>query len=253
VNTMTGSVENVESTLVEINTLGQVLETWDMAAILGSCMTAGGDDPSLFVRPGIDWFHMNSAIYDPGDDSIIVSSRENFVVKCDYQTGNIKWILGDPTKYWYTFPSLKAKAVALAPPGIYPVGQHALSITHDGLLMLFNDGLGSANQPTGQPAGITRTYSAVSAYAIDASALTATEAFDFNDGQAVYSYICSSAAEAQDGSLLIDYATANTDTEARIQGVDAHQTIVFDFEFNANGCNTAWNSEIFPFEALTLN
>jgi Arylsulfotransferase (ASST). len=29
---------------------------------------------------------------------VIVSSRENFVIAIDYETGAIKWILGDPTK-----------------------------------------------------------------------------------------------------------------------------------------------------------
>ena len=79
----------------------------------------------MFVRPGVDWFHNNSAIYDPSDDSIIVSSRENFVIKLDHKTGQIIWIFGDPTKYWYTFPSLRAKALTLAPGGLYPIGQHA--------------------------------------------------------------------------------------------------------------------------------
>ena len=44
----------------------------------------------------------------------MVSSRENFVMKLDYHTGNIIWILWDPSKYWYTFPSLRAKALTLA-------------------------------------------------------------------------------------------------------------------------------------------
>ena len=92
-----------------------------------------------------------------------------------YSTGMIIWILGDPTKYWNTFPSLRAKALTLAPGGLYPIGQHVLSITSDGLLMLFNDGLGSLNQPASEPAGQTRTYSAVSAYSIDQASMTATE------------------------------------------------------------------------------
>ncbi len=89
-------------------------------------MTAAGDDPTPIVRPGIDWFHMNSTVYDQRDDSLIVSSRENFVVKIDYSTGAIKWIFGDPTKskYWYNSPSLRAKALTLAGGGLYPDGQH---------------------------------------------------------------------------------------------------------------------------------
>jgi hypothetical protein len=152
-----------------------------MGDIFSAYMSGAGDDPALFVRPGIDWFHMNAAVYDVRDDSIIVSSREDFLVKIDYRTGAIKWILGDPTKYWYTFPSLRAKALTLDPGGFYPVGQHAPSITSDGLLMVFNNGLFSANQPVGQPRGENRTFSVVSAYAIDDANRTAREAWRFDN------------------------------------------------------------------------
>jgi hypothetical protein len=109
VDTVVNGVVNHESTLSEITQQGAVFAQWDLAAIIEAYMQSQGDDPSAFVRPGADWFHLNSSTYDARDDSIIVSSRENFVVKIDYRTGAIIWILGDPTKYWYTFPSLRAK------------------------------------------------------------------------------------------------------------------------------------------------
>ena len=254
INAVSGGVSNVESTLVEFDpTTGNVISEWDLAAILSSYMLSQGDDPSQFVRPGLDWFHMNSAIYDPRDDSIIVSSRENFVIKIDYASGTVKWILGDPTKYWYTFPSLRAKALQMQGGGLVPVGQHALSITSDGLLMLFNDGLGSGQQPAGAPAGITRTYSAVSAYSIDPVARTATEVWDFNDGQSIYSAICSSAYEANGGSILVDYAYASGGTTSRLVGLDANHGVVFDFQLANTGCNTAWNSIPIPLEDLRFD
>ena len=134
------------------------IQTFDMADILTSYMQANGDDASAFVRPGIDWFHVNASTYDPSDNTVIVSSRENFLIKVNYSTHDIVWILGDPTKYWYTFPSLRAKALTLNAGGDYPIGQHAVSITSDGYVMVFNDGYGSVNQPSGEPAGLTRTY-----------------------------------------------------------------------------------------------
>ena len=143
----------VDATLEEITPTGDVLRTWKLGDLLGAYMASQGDDPTAFIRPGTDWFHLNAATYDPRDDSLIVSSRENFVMKIDYASGDLIWILGDPTKYWYTFPSLRAKALTLADGGFYPIGQHATSITSDGLLMVFNDGTGSVNQPQGAPAG----------------------------------------------------------------------------------------------------
>src|SRR6266508_3172140 len=159
VNALNGGVANIESILAEFTDAGAVIKEWDFAALLDTYMRSRGDDPSAFIRPGVDWFHMNAATYDPRDDSLIVSSRENFVIKVDYRTGDVIWILGDPTKYWYTFPSLQARALRLELGGLYPIGQHATSITSDGLLMLFNDGGASFNQPAGAPAGESRAYS----------------------------------------------------------------------------------------------
>jgi arylsulfate sulfotransferase len=253
VNTADGGTANIESDLVELTPAGSILRRWNLAAILSTYMRDRGDDPSMFVRPGLDWFHMNAATYDPRDDSLIVSSRENFLIKLDYSTGNIAWILGDPTKYWYTFPSLRAKAMMLQPGNLYPIGQHAVSITSDGLMMVFNDGAPSFNQPAGAPAGESRSYSAVSAYSIDSAAGTAQEVWRFDYGQSIYSSVCSSAYEASGGSLLVDYATAAEDSEARLVGLDAAHNVVFDFEYETTLCNTSWNAIPVAFDDFSIN
>jgi hypothetical protein len=44
-----------------------------------------------------DWFHQNSVVYDEQDDSIIISGRhQDTVMKIDYETNEIKWILAYP-------------------------------------------------------------------------------------------------------------------------------------------------------------
>lgn len=252
---MTGSVEDVESNIMEmtdVNNSVTILNHWDLGAIISTYMTSQGDNAAAFVRPGKDWFHLNSAVYDPSDDSVIVSSRENFVIKIDYSTGTIKWILGDPTKYWYTFPSLRAKAVTLASGGLYPIGQHALSINPEGQLMLFNDGLGSANQPAGEPAGQTRPYSAVSAYTIDATTMTAQNVWNYTAGESIFSPICSSAYQLPDQSMLVDYATADNITKAILVGLDPNQNVVFEYEYPTYECNTSWNARPFPLDDLQV-
>ena len=109
---------------------GRVLKQWNLANIISAAMRAGGDDPSQFVYPTpTDWFHNNGVAYNRADDSLIVSSRENFLICLDYDTSAIKWILGDPTKKWYQFPSLRRFALTLAPGSLPPIGQHSPSIT----------------------------------------------------------------------------------------------------------------------------
>ncbi len=242
-----------EDFLEEITPQGQSLKTWDMAQLIGDYMRSQGDDPSTFTTVGTDWFHMNSSIYDPSDDSIIVSSREEFVIKFDYQTGAVKWIMGDPTKYWYTFPSLRAKALVLTPDSLAPIGQHSLSLLGNGDLMMFNDGLQSLNLAAGLPVGASRAYSAVTAFKIDAAALTATPGFTFDDNQSIFSSLCSSAYQAPNGSTLINYSQAENGTVMRIKGLDPSKKIVFDFQFPTSyGCTNGWNSTIIPFENLVF-
>src|SRR6266513_4454752 len=137
---------------IEVDAFGRVLKTWNLAHIISAAMVAGGDDPRQFVYPTpTDWFHLNGVTYNRADDSLIVSSRENFLICLDYNTGAIKWILGDPTKKWYQFPSLRKFAIALAPGSLPPIGQHAPSITFDQGLMVFDNGRNSIFQtPPGE-------------------------------------------------------------------------------------------------------
>lgn len=255
VDAASGGVKSLASNIIEFqdSNVTSIQNHWDLAAILTAYMSSQGDDAAAFVRPGIDWFHSNSAIYDPQDDSVIVSSRENFVIKLDYKTGAIIWILGDPTKYWFTFPSLRAKALTLAPGGLYPIGQHALSINPEGELMLFNDGLGSANQPAGASAGETRTFSAVSAYSIDEKTMTAQNTWNYDAGQTIFSSICSSAYESPDKSILVDYAVADNFTHALLVGLDPNHSVVFEFEYPTSSCNTSWNAQPIALDDLKID
>ena len=247
------STTNTESTIDEFTVASGFGKEWDFAKILSDYMVSQGDDPSTFVRPGVDWFHSNAATYDPSDNSIIVSSRENFLIKVDYESGAIVWIFGDPTKYWYSFPSLRAKALLLTQPGAYPIGQHAPSITSDGLVMIFNDGFQSLNQPAGAPAGASRSYSTVSAYSIDASAHAATEAWRFDYDQSIFSAVCGSAYEAAGKSLLVDYPWTDGGKQTRLVGLDAQRRVVFDFQYvNAGGCTTSWNAVPIHLEAMQI-
>jgi arylsulfate sulfotransferase len=247
---------SIDDIVADISPLSSqpVLQTFDMADILSAYMLKNGDDPTAFVRPGVDWFHVNSSTYDPSDDSVIVSSRENFLIKIDYQTKDVVWILGDPTKYWYTFPSLRAKALTLDAGGDYPIGQHAVSLTSDGYVMVFNDGLGSLNQPPGEPAGLSRTYSEVNAYSVNSSALTAHQVWSFNYGGTIYSSICGSIYEAPGKTYLIDFATADYYTQAHLVGLDANHNVVFDFDYYSPGpCDAAWNAIPINLDNMTIN
>ncbi|QNA88789.1 aryl-sulfate sulfotransferase [Massilia sp. Dwa41.01b] len=252
VDAQDGGIRKIESILAEVGPGGEVLKEWDLNAIFRSTMQAGGDDPSNFVRDGVDWFHMNSAVYVPADDSLLISSRENFVVKLDYASGRIKWLLGDTSKHWYVdYPSLRALALKLKA-GKPPVGQHALSMASNGELLLFNNGLGSANQPPGTAPGVTRDYSTPSRYTIDETARTAAETWAYSPTPAIFSDICSSVYESAPGHFLVTYSVAAGRTVTKLIGVDTAGKVAFDFEYPAEGCAVAFIGESINFANLIL-
>jgi hypothetical protein len=247
VNTTT----QTESVIVEVDTSGNVLNTWNFADIISQAMTAGGDDPTQFVGTGTqDWFHNNAATYRKSDNTLIVSSRENFVIAVDYDTQAIKWILGDPTKQWYQFPSLRHYALTLDANSLPPIGQHAVSITKDDdNLLLFDDGLASMHHT---PAGAGRTYSAPRKYHIDTQAMTATEVWNYPNGQSLFSSICSSVYEDEPLDYLIDYADLNISGAAELIALDNASNKIFDYRYGNSGCSTAWNSIPIHLERLSF-
>ncbi len=229
-------------------------QVFDMADILTQYMQENGDDPTAFVRPGSDWFHVNASTYDPSDNTVIISSRENFLIKVNYSTHDIVWIFGDPTKYWYTFPSLRAKALTLDAGGNYPIGQHGVTITSDGYVMVFNDGYQSLNQPVGEPPGLSRTYSEVSVYSVDSSNLTAHEVWGFDYGKTIYSRLCGSSYEAPGKTYLVDFSAADNYANARLIGLDSNHNVAFDFQYTSpKTCAAAWNAIPIPLENLQIN
>ena len=244
------TVDQTESVNLEVDAAGNVLRTWNLADIISAAMTAGGDDPRQFVHPApIDWFHNNATAYRSSDDSLIVSSRENFVIAIDYDSGTIKWILGDPTKHWYQFPSLRQFSLTLAPDTLPPIGQHAVSMPGDQLL-LFDDGAGSNYQ---QPPGETRTYSAPRKYQIDLGAFEATETWHYYPDPSVYSPFCSSVYEDAPDNYLIDYTLAGPFIYTGIVGLDASGSVAFNYQYDElNACGTAWNAIQIHWENLNL-
>jgi hypothetical protein len=253
VDTLVNGVENIQSTIVEMTGTAQILRTWDFAQIIGDYMTAHGDNAAAFVRPGDNWLHLNSQIYDPSDDTLIVSSREQFVMKIGYTTNDIRWIFGSPDKYWYTFPSLRAKAIKLTDKGaFYPIGQHSITLNADGELMLFDNGAPSNDVPPGAPIGRGRPFSVVSTYTINAKKMTATETLRYVHDKSLRSAVCSSTAEAAGNTLLIDYAAADNDTHAHLLGLGDNGALAFEYEYLTRDCGTAWNVQPIPFDGMTF-
>ena len=154
----------------------------------------------------------------------------------DYETGAIKWILGDPTKKWHQFPSLRQFALTLAPGSLPPIGTHGLSITYDQALLLHDNGNPSSFQ---QPPGQMRTFSSPRKYQLDLTTKVATEVWNYEQHQSVYSPVCSCVYEDAPLNYLIDFASAMGG--AILIGLDAEVDKIFGYQY-AGGCRAAYNS-----------
>jgi arylsulfate sulfotransferase len=243
---------DVESVILEVGKKGTVQKRWNMYQIIANAMRAGGDDPSAFVRRGQDWFHNNSVTYRASDDSLIVSSRENFVIALDYASGAIKWILGDKTKAWFQYPSLSQYALTVpAGGGVAPIGQHALSITYNDKLLLFDDGLPSFIQT---PPGSMRKFAAPRKYSLNLANRTATQIFSYN--RSIVSEICSSVYEDAPNNYLVDYAVAggfqSGDAFAEIVGLQPNGNRAFDYKYPTNFCDEIFNAFPIHLEQLSF-
>ena len=228
---------------IEVDASGNVLKTWNWAEIISAAMRAGGDDPSRFVYPTPnDWFHNNAVAYNRADNSLMVSSRDNFLICVDYDTAEIKWILGDPTKQWYQYPSLRRYALALAPGSRPPIGQHAISVAYDQNILVFDNG---QNSWFHVPKGEERDYSSPRKYKLDLNAKTATEVWNFEQGQNLRSSVCSSVYEDAPLNYVIDYAFLSPrgqDAFARIIGLNAAGETIFSYRYPTYSCNTIYRA-----------
>src|SRR6266498_1475150 len=238
------TTEYYNSVAIEVDASGNVLKVWKLGDIISAAMRAGGDDPTQFVHPLENWFHNNGVAYNRADDSLIVSSRENFVICLDYDTGAIKWILGDPTKKWYQFPSLRKFALTLAPGSVPPIGQHAPSITFDQDLLVFDNGQKSNFQ---MPGGDQRKFASPRKYSLDLAAKIATEVWNFPNSESVHCPLCGSVYEDAPLNYLIDYAFVNSGlpgspTFAQLLGLNAAGEKIFYYQYPTVGCGTAYNS-----------
>ncbi len=237
------TTEYFNSVNIEVDAAGNVLKVWKLGDIISAAMRAGGDDPSRFVYPTpTDWFHNNSVAYNRADDSVIISSRENFLICLDYETNAIKWILGDPTKKWYQFPSLRKFAITLAPGSLPPIGQHAVSVTFDQNILVFDNGQASVfNVPRGDQRG----YASGRKYAIDSNAKIATEVWNFEANQNLVCPFCGSFYEDAPLNYLADYAferPRGQNAFARLLGLNAAGETIFSYRYPTYSCTTAYRA-----------
>ena len=117
----------IEDTMIELNReTGEIEKTIDLKDLFPESFYEEYDSTSR-EDGKIDWFHQNSIEYDEADNSIIISGRhQDTIMKIDYETEEIIWIMGDssgwPEEYQAYFLTGDVKASG---------GQHAAIVLPD--------------------------------------------------------------------------------------------------------------------------
>ncbi len=122
---------------------GDILKTWDYKDVLPTDVASSGS------RTDHDWFHNNSVWYDEKTDSIVLSGRHQDAIVClDFQTGALKWIIGDPEGW----PQDMVERYFFTPIGDldhfdWQYEQHAAVVLPDGDIMCFDNGHWRSKNP----------------------------------------------------------------------------------------------------------
>lgn len=216
----------VEDYIVEIDrNSGEIVKRFDLKDILNE------EDGKSENWSEYDWFHNNSVWYDKNTNSITLSGRhQDAVINIDYDTGELNWIIGDPTnwsedyqKYFFT-----------------PVGddfewqwsQHAAMITPEGYVFIFDNGNNkSKNKDEYVPA--SKSYSRGVMYKIDTEKMTIEQVFEYGKerGSDFYSpYISDVDYLAKDHYIIHSGGIVYVDGENSNQpaGFSENTTLVSD-------------------------
>ena len=119
----------------------------------------------------LDWTHGNGASYDERDDSVVISLRyQDALIKVDRKSGDIKWIIGEPTD-WGDLEDKVLKPVNLAR---WPYHGHNPRITPEGTIVFFDNGTWGSRPPN-TPVPPEKNFSRAVEYRVDEVAMTVEE------------------------------------------------------------------------------
>jgi arylsulfate sulfotransferase len=188
-----------EDRILELNRAsGRIVNKWDLTQIL---------DPTrnVLVNNSFDWLHNNAIEYSPGDDTIIISGRNQGVAKID-QLGKLVWLLA-PHRAWQGAQAARlltavdsngapySDAVQDGADNVvngvefdWPWGQHSPILLPAGDIALFDNGFNRHFDPA------NTNFSRAVIYRVDENAMTVRQLWEYGAVRGVeyYSRIISS-------------------------------------------------------------
>lgn len=188
----------VEDYIVELDRqTGEIVKKFDLKEVLNT------DDGKSENWSSYDWFHNNSVWYDEKTNVVILSGRhKDAVIAIDYDSGKLKWIIGDPTnwdeeyqKYFFT-----------------PVGddfewqwsQHAAMVTPEGYIFILDNG-NNKSKVSDDYVPAENSYTRGVMYKIDTDKMTIEQVWQYGKerGSDFYSPYISDVDYLGDGHYIV--------------------------------------------------
>lgn len=188
----------VEDYIVELDRqTGEIVKKFDLKEVLNT------DDGKSENWSSYDWFHNNSVWYDEKTNVVILSGRhKDAVIAIDYDSGKLKWIIGDPTnwdeeyqKYFFT-----------------PVGddfewqwsQHAAMVTPKGYIFILDNG-NNKSKVSDDYVPAEDSYTRGVMYKIDTDKMTIEQVWQYGKerGSDFYSPYISDVDYLDDGHYIV--------------------------------------------------
>ena len=162
----------VEDYIVEVDmTTGDIVKSWDLKDVLNM------EDGKSENWVEYDWFHNNSVWYDEATNSITLSGRhQDAVINIDYDTGELNWIIGDPTNW-----SEEYEQYFFTPVGDdfeWQWSQHAAMITPEGYVFILDNG-NNKSKIKEEYVPAEESYTRGVMYKIDTDAMTIEQIWEY--------------------------------------------------------------------------
>lgn len=155
------------------------------------------------VKNTEDWTHANAIVPTDEEDWIILSLRhQDCLVKIHFPTGEIRWILGDPTGWESPW---KEKLLRQEGEWVWPYHQHGPQLTSRDTLLMYDNGNFRSIPPREQTVG-KDNFSRILELKVDEEAMTVSKVWEYRgrDHTPFYTPFYGEADELpQTGNVLI--------------------------------------------------
>ncbi len=239
----------IEDTVIEIDReSGEIVNEWDYKDYM---------DMNRVARIGVhsrsgDWIHINSVFYDEETNSLVASGRQQAIISIDKDTEEINWILSEDYGYSESDPAKDNLLISIDDDLEYPNGQHALSLTDDGNLLVFDNGNMRAGED-GESLLDSENYSRAVEYHIDTDNMTVEQVWQYGKelGTTYYSTFISSARILDSGNYLINFGAGNVNHD--IEGAEPVQsTLITEVSPDTNKILFEMKLDSYNYNAIPL-